>query len=277
VADYEGENIRRKVIPGALVSTGIPKIMGIVNVTPDSFHAESRFGDVERGIAMWESGATWIDVGGESTRPNAEQVGIEEERSRVIPVIKGLRGSNPDGFISVDTRHVEVAKAALDAGADMINDVSGLRDPEMFELVVNSGCAVCVMHMQGNPENMQVNPSYVDAFSEVSEHLENVANKLVARGHPANMICLDPGIGFGKNLQHNLDLLKAPISENYPTLWGVSRKSIIGMLTETPNPADRLPGTIASSIHAMRLGIDILRVHDVSENIEALKMYSELR
>jgi len=277
VADYEGAGIRRSRIVSALKPSDIPIIMGILNITPDSFHPASRHGDVEKGLAMWNAGATWVDVGGESTRPNAEPVPVEKEIQRTIPIIQGLRDANPDGLISIDTRRVEVANAALNAGADMVNDVSGLRNPEMFELIVERGCAVCIMHMQGEPGNMQENPQYENPFAEVSKNLEKVADRLVERGHDSDLIVLDPGIGFGKTLTHNLELLKSPISKRYSTLWGISRKSLIGTITDTPETADRLSGTIASSIHAMDLGIQILRVHDVEENLSALRMYNELR
>ncbi len=162
-------------------------IMGILNITPDSFHAASRQDSldsaIENGLRMWKQGATWVDVGGESTRPNAETVSLQEELDRVIPVISGLRQANPDGLISIDTRRPEVARQAIQAGADMINDVSGLRDPEMIEVVLNSGCAICIMHMQGEPSNMQANPNYQNCSQEVSENLKEIANALIMAGH----------------------------------------------------------------------------------------------
>lgn len=258
--------------------------MGILNITPDSFHAASRQASVdvaiENGLKMWRQGATWVDVGGESTRPNADPVSIEEELKRVIPVISGLRKANPQGLISIDTRRPEVARQALQAGADMVNDVSGLSDPEMITVVVESGCAVCIMHMQGQPSTMQVNPTYENCSQEVSDNLKEIANALVLAGHPPQLICLDPGIGFGKTLQHNVELLqqheKMRGTNNYPLLWGVSRKSMISQLTGKTNTDDRLSGTLAVAAFAHNEGIDLLRVHDVEQHIDLLKVLNNL-
>ena len=246
--------------------------MGIVNATTDSFYEGSRsLNDeaVQRGLAMWDEGATWVDVGGESTRPGAEPVGLEQELLRVLPVIRGLRSARPEGFISIDTRHAKVARAAIEAGADMVNDVSGLRDPEMMDVVVSTGCGVCVMHMQGEPGTMQMNPIYEDVVSEVSTSLEEVKQALTARGHPASLISLDPGIGFGKNQNHNIALLREGrglLKTEGTLLWGVSRKSIVGHLTGQSDPAQRLAGTLGLAAVAHRMGIDIVRVHDVPEH-----------
>jgi len=258
--------------------------MGILNITPDSFHAASRQDSldcaIENGLKMWKQGATWVDVGGESTRPNAETVSLQEELERVIPVINGLRQANQEGLISIDTRRAEVARQAIQAGADMINDVSGLRDSEMVEVVLDSGCAVCIMHMQGEPNNMQANPTYQNCSQEVSENLKEIANALVMAGHPEQLICLDPGIGFGKNLQHNVELLQNHEMfrgiKNYSILWGVSRKLMISQLTGKTNTDDRLPGTLAVAAFAHNEGIDILRVHDVEEHIDLLKVLNNL-
>ncbi|MBT3970648.1 MAG: dihydropteroate synthase [Euryarchaeota archaeon] len=194
----------------------LPRIMGIVNVTPDSFHQQSRKTNhesaIEAGIAMWLAGATWVDVGGESTRPGADSVSIEEELERVIPVIIGLRSAKPDGLISIDTRNFEVAEAALAAGADLINDISGLRDAKMAQLVIRAKCGVCIMHMLGEPGNMQENPHYANVVEEVASELLAKAESLVAEGLNPELICLDPGIGFGKTLEHNLALLRNPNS-----------------------------------------------------------------
>jgi dihydropteroate synthase len=190
--------------------------MGIVNVTPDSFHQQSRKARhesaIEAGIAMWSAGATWVDVGGESTRPGADFVSIEEELERVIPVIVGLRSAKPDGLISIDTRNNEVAEAALVAGADLINDISGLSDAKMAQLVIRAKCGVCIMHMLGEPGNMQENPQYANVVEEVASELLAKAESLVAEGLDPELICLDPGIGFGKTLEHNLELLRNPNS-----------------------------------------------------------------
>ena len=255
-------------------------VMGILNITPDSFHEESRKTTVDSavkaGLKMWEMGATWVDIGGESTRPNADLVSIEEELNRVIPVIRALRNAHSDGLISIDTRRPEVARAALDAGADIINDVSGLRDPEMVNLILESGCGVCIMHMQGTPQTMQKKPEYDDSALEVSSQLLETARGLVAAGHPPECIALDPGIGFGKTHQHNLELLQRHEllrgNEGFAILWSVSRKSIVGQLTGHSDPADRLSGTLALAAFAFQEGIDIVRVHDVQEHIDLFKV-----
>jgi len=224
---------------------------------------------------MWAAGADWVDVGGESTRPGAEPVSIEAELARVLPVIEGLAAKRgPEQWISIDTRRPAVAAAALDAGADMVNDVSGLRDPAMFDLVVSRGCAVCIMHMQGEPGNMQANPTYGDPVLEIRSKLFEVADRLVAAGHPPELICLDPGIGFGKRLAHNLALLHDAddfrSDSNYSVLWGVSRKSMFRDLLGREASDDRLAGTLGVAAHAMRVGTDLLRVHDVEAHADLL-------
>ncbi len=258
--------------------------MGIVNVTPDSFHAASRAASVEAAVSaavkMWNEGADWVDIGGESTRPGAEPVGIEEELRRVIPVIEELRRRVPDGLISIDTRRVEVASAALAAGANMVNDVSGLRHEEMFQLVVDSGCAVCIMHMLGEPNNMQFDPHYEDVVMQVNMELLNTAERLSDSGHPSGLVIIDPGIGFGKTMQHNFDLLRAGNSvrgeENYSLLWGVSRKSIFRDLLGRSDSDERLPATLAVAAYAQQVGVDILRVHDVREHADFGRVLGEL-
>jgi len=286
-----GGTFRPQVVHRARISAGLHRdetkschVMGILNVTPDSFHEESRQNTlesaVETGLQMWQKGATWIDVGGESTRPNADAVSIEEELQRVIPVIEALRASNADGLISIDTRRPQVAQAALDAGADLINDVSGLRDPEMVKIVLDSGCGVCIMHMQGTPQTMQDQPSYLDCAKEVSSQLLETARGLVAAGHPPECIALDPGIGFGKKLEHNIELLQRHELfrgvEGFAVLWGVSRKSIIGELTGHTKPSERLSGTLGVAALAHFEQIDIVRVHDVEEHIDVFKVLNAL-
>jgi len=259
-------------------------VMGILNVTPDSFHEESRKttldSAVKSGLQMWNQGATWVDVGGESTRPNANPVSVEEELERVIPVIKALRTANSEGLISIDTRRPQVAQAALDAGADLINDVSGLRDPEMVKIVLDSGCGVCIMHMQGTPQTMQSKPTYEDCAKEVSTQLLETARALVAAGHPPECIVLDPGIGFGKTFEHNLELLQRHELfrgiEGFAVLWGVSRKSIIGQLTGHSSPSKRLSGTLAVASLAHFEHIDVVRVHDVEEHMDVFKVLNAL-
>ncbi|MBL6884971.1 MAG: dihydropteroate synthase [Candidatus Poseidoniaceae archaeon] len=259
-------------------------IMGILNVTPDSFHEQSRMTTVEQAVEtaleMWQKGATWIDIGGESTRPNADYVSVEQELKRVVPVIEALRLRNETGLLSIDTRRPEVARAALDAGADLINDVSGLRDPEMVSLILEKQCGVCIMHMQGEPQSMQQKPSYDDCAQEVSTQLLETARGLIAAGLPAELIVLDPGIGFGKLLEHNIDLLQRHELfrgiEGFSLLWGVSRKSMIGQLTGHDDPNQRLSGTLAVAAMAYYQGIDIVRVHDVEEHIDLLKVLNSI-
>ena len=256
------------------------RLMGILNATPDSFHAASRVdldSAIERGLQMWSSGADWIDVGGESTRPGAEPIDSAEEMRRVVPVIEALRAANPTGLISIDSRRADVARAALDAGANMVNDVSGLRNPEMEALVIERGCAVCIMHMQGEPGNMQSKPIYDDVFSEVYSNLISTADRLVENGHKPGLICLDPGIGFGKTLTHNLELLHSRSDSDYSILWGVSRKSIFGQLLGRVDTEQRLAGTLGVAAHAMIEGVDILRVHDVEEHADLLTTLATLR
>ena len=278
-SDLQGDGVRRDALSRAIRpdAEGLPRVMGILNVTPDSFHADSRVTGrqaVERGVAMFEHGATWVDVGGESTRPGADAVSVDEECARVIPVILGLKQARPDGLVSIDTRHAAVAQAALEAGADMVNDVSGLRDPAMMGVVLEAGAAVCIMHMLGTPKTMQHDIQYNNVVNDVHEALFTTAKELVSRGHPAELICLDPGIGFGKEQHHNLALLEhgARLSDGgrWSVLWGVSRKSVVGHLTGHTNAADRLPGSLGLAALACLRGVGVLRVHDVAPHRDLL-------
>lgn len=259
---------------------GCPRLMGILNLTPDSFHADSRIPldkVLEVASEMLDDGADWLDVGGESTRPGAAPVPPAEEAARVVPAIVALRERFPEARLSIDTRRPEVARAALDAGADMVNDVSGLRDPAMFDLVVERGCAVCIMHMQGEPGDMQAEPTYADVRVEVTTALHGVAARLIAAGHPSDLISLDPGIGFGKTLEHNLDLLRQRNSSDYSILWGVSRKSMFRDLLGREASGERLAGTLGVAAHGMAEGVDILRVHDVRAHADLLATLAALR
>ena len=278
-SDLQGDGVRRDALSRAIRpdAEGLPRVMGILNVTPDSFHADSRVTGqqaVERGVAMFENGATWVDVGGESTRPGADAVSVDEECARVIPVILGLKQARPDGLVSIDTRHAPVAQAALEAGADMVNDVSGLRDPAMMDVVLEAGAAVCIMHMLGTPKTMQHDIQYNDVVNDVHKALFTTAKELVSRGHPEELICLDPGIGFGKEQQHNVALLEhgARLSDSgqWSVLWGVSRKSVVGHLTGHANAADRLPGSLGLAALACLRGVGVLRVHDVAPHRDLL-------
>ena len=256
--------------------------MGILNITPDSFYSNSRFSvedALKKAKHMIANGADWIDIGGESTRPGASCVSIDEEIQRVIPVITQLRKENDNILISIDTRNHQVARLALENGADMINDVSGLRSQEMVDLVIEAQCAVCIMHMNGEPGSMQDNPIYEDVVEEVASYLEQQAKKLVDRGFPKELILIDPGVGFGKSQQHNLSLMKSVKrfeESGYGILWGISRKSVIGHLTGKDSASDRLAGTLATSLFAAQSGVDMLRVHDIDEHNDLFNVYFAL-
>ncbi len=264
------------------LSDGFPRIMGILNITPDSFHSDSRVDSVDEALSraqqMVDDGADWLDIGGESTRPGAEPVDIDEEMNRVLPVIKAVRTAFPNVGISIDTRRAAVAKAALDLGADMVNDVSSLSDPNMADVIIENKCPVCIMHMQGLPENMQNNPSYGDVVSEVRERLDITAQKLVHLGLNPHMIITDPGIGFGKLLEHNLSLLAAGKEiaprQDMPLMWGVSRKRMFADLIGRSDSEERLAGSLGIAAMAPSKGVDIIRVHDVREHAD---MYAAMR
>jgi dihydropteroate synthase len=255
--------------------------MGILNVTPDSFSDGGRFanvaGAVERGVAMVEEGADIIDLGGESTRPGAAPVPEEVELARVIPVIEALRGQT-GALLSVDTRRTATARAALAVGADILNDISALAAPGMAELAAESGAGVVLMHMQGSPETMQTAPRYRDPVGEVQTFLADRMAFALARGVAPEQLCLDPGIGFGKTDEHNLALLRA-IPElaqaQRPLLIGASRKSFIGRLLGR-DCADRLAGSLAVAVFCALRGAQVLRVHDVKESCDALKLLDTL-
>jgi dihydropteroate synthase len=229
---------------------------------------------------MIEAGAKILDIGGESTRPGSQPVSIEQELQRVLPVISGIRSVSPNIEISVDTRNPEVARHALDSGATIINDVSGLRSQEMIDLVLDRKVPVCIMHMLGEPKTMQSNPTYRDVVGDVSTELLNTAQTLVDAGHDAQNVCLDPGIGFGKTLEHNIDLLKSwqqfRGEHDFSILWGVSRKSMIGQLTGHSSTEDRLFGTLGVAAYAQQAGIDWLRVHDVQAHSDLLGVLQQL-
>ena len=255
--------------------------MGILNVTPDSFSDGGRFAAresaLEQARRMIAEGATIIDIGGESTRPGAAPVGVEEEIERTRPVIEALRAEYSDweGWISIDTTKAAVAKAALDAGADIVNDVSGLRDAEMVSVCAKDGCAVCVMHMQGTPQTMQEDPTYGDVVAEVREFFEERLATLTEAGIDADCLCFDPGIGFGKTLEHNLALLRSLDSlcpSTQPLLLGISRKSFIGKLLGDEAMELRDWPTVALTAKAREQGVMLHRVHEVQPNLQALRM-----
>ena len=259
-----------------------PALMGILNITPDSFYPGSRYeanSALDKAQSMIISGATWLDIGGESTRPGAAKVSIEREIDRVIPVIKQIHEKYPEVLISVDTRNHEVARLAIENGATMVNDVSGLRDQKMVDLVLETGCQVCIMHMQGEPGTMQDQPQYANVIEDVACHLESKAQELITRGHSKDKIIIDPGIGFGKNHEHNIALMRAVSrfkASGFGLLWGISRKSVIGQLTGKSDVSERLAGTLGSSIFAALNGVDILRVHDIDEHNDMFNVYQAL-
>lgn len=251
--------------------------MGVLNVTPDSFSDGGRFFSVgaafEQGLRMAEEGAALIDVGGESTRPGSEPVAAQEELRRVIPVIERLRAATT-AIISVDTSKAEVMRAASAAGAGMINDVRALREPGALEAAAATGCAVCLMHMLGEPRTMQDSPRYRDVVAEVRQFLAARVDACLGAGLSAERIVLDPGFGFGKTLTHNLELLRrlGDLSANgLPLLAGLSRKSTVGALTGRP-PDERVYGSIALAVIAALNGARILRVHDVAPTVDALRV-----
>lgn len=247
-------------------------VMGVLNVTPDSFSDGGRYlqkdAALRRALDMAASGADIIDVGGESSRPGAEPVPLEEELRRVLPVIADL-AREPGLIVSVDTRKAEVARAAIEAGAAMVNDISAMTaDPDMAPVVAASGVAVCLMHMQGTPQTMQVAPAYGDVVTDVREYLRERAAAARAAGIAEDRIIVDPGFGFGKTLEHNLEMLRR-LREftdlGYPILVGTSRKSMLGALLGGAPPEDRTEGTAATVALAVANGASMVRVHDVRE------------
>ena len=251
---------------------GFFAVMGIVNVTPDSFSDGGLYLDpgaaIAHGIELREQGADLLDVGGESTRPGAEPVPAAEELRRVLPVVAGLRERSIDIPISIDTSKADVAAAAVEAGASLVNDVTALRgDPRMAETVAEWEVDVCLMHMRGEPRTMQDDPRYEDVVSEVKAFLEDRMAFAVAEGVPEDRILLDPGIGFGKDLSHNLELLRRLdeiVALGRPVVIGPSRKRFLGALAGGREVDARLPGTIAACVVALHRGAAVFRVHDVA-------------
>lgn len=254
-----------------------PRVMGILNITPDSFSDGGRFLGRDQAIAqavqMQHEGAAIIDIGGESTRPGAADVPVEQELERVIPVIEALAGEL-EVPISVDTSKPEVMRAAVAAGAGMINDVYALRREGAVEAAAQLDVPVCLMHMLGRPRSMQQNPEYEDVVIEVRDFLRQQVARCEAAGIPRQRLLLDPGFGFGKTVDHNLSLLKhlpELLAEEIPILVGVSRKSMIGNVLERP-VEQRLYGSLAVASLAAWMGVSIIRVHDVRESVEAVRM-----
>lgn len=267
-------------LPGGRLSWSAPGLVGIVNVTPDSFSAGgarmTHEGAVSLGLRLRDEGALIVDVGGESTRPGAAPVAEVEELDRVVGVVQAL--AQEGVIVSVDTRKAAVAKAALAVGASIVNDVGGLRDDALLDVCAEARAPVIVMHMQGEPATMQLAPRYDDVVAEVSEFLLRQAELAAAAGVPG--VVIDPGIGFGKDLGHNLTLLRATrelARHGYPVMIGASRKAFIGRLTGVSDPTLRLPGTLAAHLFAAMNGAALLRVHDVAAHAQALAVMRALQ
>lgn len=261
------------------------KVMGILNATPDSFFSGSRVQEINKALnkalKMIEDGADILDIGGESTRPGSEPVGVDEEIKRVVPIIEAIRKENKDILISVDTYRAETAKMAIEAGADIINDISALTfDENMVKVAKEYNVPVILMHIKGTPKSMQQNPHYDNVLKEVKEYFIERIEFAKNNGINSDKIILDPGIGFGKTYEHNIELIKNIdyFNElNLPILLAVSRKSSIGIALGNVPPEDRLEGTIAVTCYACMKNVDIVRVHDVLENKRALMMMEAIK
>lgn len=256
-------------------------IMGILNVTPDSFSEDGHFHSLDSAVShaehMLNAGVDIIDIGGESSRPGAKPLPLEEELKRVLPLIYALRDCGKP--ISIDTYKPEVMQEAIAAGVDMINDIRGFSNPESHAMLANCDVALCIMHMQNNPENMQQHPIYDNVCKDVGDFLHQRCQTLLSAGIAKERLCIDPGFGFGKTLAHNIALFQhiQQFSEEFglPVLVGVSRKMMIGELTEKPIEK-RQAGSVAAAIAAVARGAKIVRVHDVEETVDALKVWSAL-
>ena len=275
---------RTKTRVGSLTFGPDPVLMGVLNVTPDSFSDGGEFLGAEPAVLhaekMFDEGAQVIDVGGESTRPGSDPVSPEEELRRVLPVIQGILSACPDSIVSIDTYRFSIAEAALDAGARAVNDVTALGDPRMAGLMAERGCPIILMHMLGEPKSMQQDPRYEDVVREVRDFLAERAERAIRAGVEPENIILDPGIGFGKTMEHNLKLLKrldSLVELGFPVLVGVSRKSFLGKITGSEDPKSRLFGTMAANVLAYERGASLFRVHDVRANKEALAVAAAIR
>lgn len=264
-------------------SSGQVLVMGILNVTPDSFSDGGRFDRVDTALAqarrMAADGADLIDVGGESTRPGALPVDVADEIARVVPVIESIR-AEIDRPVSIDTMKPEVMRAAVDAGATMINDVNGLRNPEALRTAAALGVPVCLMHMQGEPRTMQQSPHYDDVVEDLLAFFRERIERCAEAGIERERLVLDPGFGFGKTLEHNLALLAG--LERFrelglPILVGISRKSMLGALTGRQRPEHRVAASVAAAVLAVERGATIVRVHDVAETVDAMRVVQALR
>ena len=269
--------VRGRVLDGAR-----PLIVGILNVTPDSFSERGAFAAPADALRQAETlvreGADILDIGGESTRPGAEPISAEEELRRVMPVLREAIGFGVP--VSIDTYKASVARAALDTGAAIVNDITALGDPEMAGTVASFGAGLILMHMQGTPQTMQQDPRYTDVVDAVRAFLAGRRGVAERAGVPVENIVLDPGVGFGKALEHNLELLARMdelVAMGSPILVGVSRKRFIGMLTGTDEPRDRGPGSLAAMLAARARGVSIFRVHDAGAARQALTVFDAIR
>lgn len=254
-------------------------VMGVVNTTPDSFSDGGQWAEpraaIRRGFKLWDDGADLVDVGGESTRPGAEPVSVEEELARVVPVVEALASHGI--IVSIDTSKVEVAAAAVAAGAEIVNDVTGLTDPDMVNLCEETGVGIVIMHMLGNPRSMQSDPTYDDVVGDVAAFLRDRTTAAIERGIEASRIVVDPGIGFGKTFDHNLSLLRRidKLGNGQPVLVGTSRKSFLGSILEQAGrpsePADRDTATAATVALAVASGAAVVRVHNAASAVDAAR------
>ncbi|MEK9968304.1 MAG: dihydropteroate synthase [Ferrovibrio sp.] len=268
----------------ALLREDRPLVMGIVNVTDDSFSGDGLKGDVTAAIAQARAqaaaGADIVDLGAESTRPGAAPVSFQQEIQRLLPVIEALRHEVPNLLVSVDTRNAATMRAVAVAGAHLINDISALEGEGSLDAALRTGLPVVLMHMQGEPGSMQAAPQYADVTREVRDYLASRIAACRAAGIPKARILIDPGIGFGKTVAHNLQLLNrlpALRALGYPLLMGVSRKSFIGTVAREPDAPRRVPGSIAAGLWAVQQGAKILRVHDVAETVQALQVWQAIQ
>jgi len=259
------------------------ELVGIINVTPDSFYPNSRYSKKEKImddlLQMVELGLRIVDVGGESSRPGAEPVPCSVEIDRIVPVIEVVKKKFPDLLVSVDSYHPETVEAAMSAGADILNDITGLQNSDLVQIVNRYGTAVIIMHMQGTPKTMQENPHYVNVVKEVSSFLFDRAREAIANGIDKRSIIIDPGIGFGKKHQDNLELLRnidVFIRSGYPVLVGHSRKSFIGNILNLP-VEERLEGTLAVTAYLFLKGVNFIRVHDTKQNLRVIRTLKALR
>lgn len=264
------------------VSMDFPRIMGVLNVTPDSFSDggadASAEAAIERALKMIEDGAEFLDIGGESTRPGAEPVSVAAEQDRVLPVIEGIRAAGATAVLSIDTRNAATARAAFEAGATLFNDVSALsHDPESLSFAAEAGATVCLMHASGDPRTMQDDPSYRNVLIDIFAYLESRLAACIDAGIAKEKIIVDPGIGFGKTLQHNVTILAGLAAFQglgVPVLIGASRKAFIGRLSGEAVAANRAPGSVAAALVAAGQGAQIIRAHDVAETSQALSVWA---